>query len=193
MKIVNLFQHDPNGLAIPFLEPESKWVVEKQGWLLTIKLDGLQVRVEKDRVYRHWPVGSSAEVECLPAYGADKPIIEAFVNASKIGKLADGLYCAFGPGIKGNEMAAEEPYMVCICPMRCGQLVVNRQLTKIKAGYDVSAQDLFDSIKAELEESPEIEGFVFLYEETIEKPKWWAMIKRQELGLQWPQPLIAGG
>jgi hypothetical protein len=65
-------------------------------------------------------------------------------------------------------------------------LIVNRGQTKITSKAGFTDQELFDSVKAELEESPEIEGFVFLLEETIAKPLAWASVTKREMGIAWP-------
>ncbi len=195
MNVYPLFQHDSTGLAIPSINPLSKWVLESMGSsaLVTIKLDGIQVKVDKGHLKRIW-VNSidnniKSFVSCDANFPEDRPLLTAYANGLKSsGKavLPDGIYEAFGPGIKGNPMGCEEPYLMAISPMTSSSLIVQRAYTKLKIGYGVSEKDCYDSFMAELSESPEIEGFVLLYEQTMTNPLHWASICRAEFGLPWP-------
>ncbi len=200
MNVKPLFEVDTEGKSIAVITPESEWVLKKPGSLITIKLDGVQVKITREQeIFRAWPMKSNpAEVDlnikCVESFPEDVPILDAYKNALKTKSfLTPGLYEAFGPGIKGNPMKCEEPFMVPISPMTTGGLVINRAFTKVKTGYGISAEDLYNSIKAELEDSPEIEGFVFLYEESISTPLYWASVTKKDMGLPWPSsPIILG-
>jgi len=192
MDLINalpLFQHDEAGFAVPALTVGCSWVIEKS-CLVTIKLDGINVKVKGNQLYRLEKSsvgGSPFYVMCSEYFVADQALVAAFRNAAgaKSGVLPDGIYEAFGPGIKGNPHGAEEPYMLRVAPMD-GPLMISPHQTKIKCGYGVNVQELYAAVKAELEESPEIEGIVFQWEKAMMQPELFAVVERKDFGLPWP-------
>jgi len=198
MTVYSLFEHDSQGFAVPKINPASKWVQTQAGSsaLVTIKLDGIQVRVEKGILKRPWPDPSAADgnwspeyVECDADFPEDRPLLLAFTNAKvyhKVAKLPDGIYEAFGPQINGNPMGCTENFMCCISPMTTSALIVNRGQLQLRLGHGVDDKAIYDSIFAELKASPEIEGIVLLYEQSMTNPLHWASVTRKEMGLPWP-------
>ncbi len=198
MTVYPLFEHNSTGMAIPQVTKESDWVLTTKGSaaLVTIKVDGVRVQVENGTVRRPWTKESTTSwMVCSRGFMEDWPILEAYENAKKyqrVDKLPNGTYEAFGPGIKGNRMKCEEPFMVCISPLTTNQLIVNRAQFAPPLGAASNDQRLFDAMKAELSASPQIEGFVLLFEETMSKPLHWASVSRKEFGLKWPVDVIGG-
>lgn len=197
MTVYSLFEHDSNGLATPVVRAESKWVQTQAGSsaLVTIKLDGVQVRIKNGILERPWPMKAINEkwdpefVPCNSDFPEDMPLLDAYANAKKpmkVTKLSDGIYEAFGPGIKSNPMKCKENFMVCISPMTTSSLIVNRGQLQLRLGHGIADKDIYDSIFTELKDSPEIEGLVLLYEMTMTNPLHWASVTRKEFNLPWP-------
>lgn len=190
--LFDVFEHD-NGLAMPELKPESKWVLENAATMITIKINGELIRInDSGKPLRLLPSAEGKfEVLASEAFPADRFVLEAYKNYMHgVGNqsLSAGYYVAFGPDIKGNPMGAEEPYMLCVSPMTTGSLIVQRCMTGLKMAEPKNVTAFYESVKRELEESPDIEGLVFLLEESIYKPLAWAQVRRQEFGLPWPAP-----
>lgn len=177
--------------VIPVLHPGCAWVLEGKG-LVTVKVDGLCVKVMKDadgvpRLYRRLrpstlEYSDAPFIPCLRDDHTEQNLFAAFDNY-RYPPVSEGIYEAFGPNIQGNPQGTKTPGMVKINPVD-GALIV-RPDTVIKRGYGHTLQDLFDSIKAELAVSP-IEGLVFVLEDPPMVPKSYAKIKRKDFGFDWP-------
>lgn len=178
LDVKRLFKIGQDGLAIPEYNPDAIWMGGGFGTsaLITVKLDGVLVKILEDKLYTLTKEGDpDHQQEVLAAY-----------NNSKVLCQRDGYYIAFGPGILDNRMQAPTLKMMSISPNIDNSLIVLKAGTNMRFGWSVSAQDCFNSIKAELEASPEISGVVFLYESAINVPEAWASADRKDFGLPYP-------
>ena len=174
----------------PILNPECEWVLHRPklgNVILTIKVDGLNCKVERGQLFKRIRSKNTAETSYVPADtqdSNDKLLYEAAANVTNArwNSMPDGVYEVFGPGIQGNPQHAEGLWMVRIMPID-GPLMVDSRVQLPVAPS--TAQDLYDMLKQELEES-DVEGFVFHYEHPTMVPVKFAKIKRRDFGFKWP-------
>jgi len=186
--VSNLFKSDLQGMAKPELFPGSEWA-KLNGSLMTIKLDSIAVEVGWDQKGTCWTIhrlhSNGLPDERLfrnsPSGGA---VWEAFdsMPTRKMGK-----YLVYGAAINGNPHRLSKTLMASFMPIT-HQLVVQEHKTIVCRGEDVSPAAFFNAIKQELEESPEIEGFVFHREDEKLNVTGMAKVTRQQMGLVWPVP-----
>ena len=190
-KIKTLFVKDPTTkLVIPQLNEDMEWVLQGQG-LTTIKIDGVNIKLKKNYTGKITPYkrlkGYSSDgtyVVVSKHDSLDKPIWEAF---EALNSKEEGFYEAYGPGINNNPHQVARPLLIKTIPVGGALMVsVNAPGLRIVRGPKVTVQELFDSLRAELDESPEIEGLVFQLEQPSMNPIKFAKIKRKDFGFVWP-------
>jgi hypothetical protein len=184
VKIPVMFKRDNNNRVIPELNPECEWILSKDNGLMTIKIDGICVQVAYEQgkgwtIDKRMPNGTG----WYTTTQVSDPLLWKAFDAQNA-KMS-GIFEVYGVGIHGNPHGADGTYMIKIAPVDY-TLIVARNNTKVNRGPMYSAQTLFDNIKAELEESPEIEGFVFHLENSDMDLARACKIRRKDYGLPWP-------
>lgn len=192
-KIPTLFERDPakRYQVVPRLTLNCEWVLRGDGFT-TIKLDGVNVKVEAGgRLLRRLrPATGASEAAYVPFLEEDSDypqVKEAYANAVKTSytnSLREGIYEVYGPKIEGNHQQVTEHMMIRIAPVD-SQLMISTLTAGIKRGVGVAVETFFDSVKACLIDSPDIEGIVF-HQESGGVPIAMAKIKRKDFGLAWP-------
>ena len=188
VKIPTLFERDPaTKLVIPSVRAGCEWVAEGKGFG-TIKIDGVNVKIQivegQPKLYRRLKPSQDTEVEAayIPCHPQDdEHLFKALANS---GDRSAGIFEAYGPGINGNPQHAEDLGMVRLIPV-AGFLMISNNVSPIRRGPSVTVQEMYDSIRAELEIS-EVEGIVFHLENPAMNPIKFAKIKRKDFGLSWP-------
>ena len=182
MKIPTVFKADENGLAVPEFNADCEWVNSEDG-LMTIKLDGEQVMVElQDNKWKIFKLYLGGEYfELFRSMNSDAPYWKAFDNqdVKSIGKFE-----VYGKDIKGNPHKINDTYMIKVFPVDMS-LIVNRDRGPRRSTI-IPVGDFFNSVKKELEESPEIEGFVFHLEGQSMTLKKIAKVTKKDFGIAWP-------
>ena len=189
-KIKTLFVKDPTTkLVIPQLNEDMEWVLEGQG-LMTIKIDGINVKLKRNYAGKITPYkmlkgyANNTYVVVSEHDSMDKPIWEAF---EALNSKEEGFYEAYGPGINGNPHNAERNLLIKTIPVGGALMVsINAPGLRVNRGPKVTVQELYDSLRAELDESPQIEGLVFHLEQPSMNPIKFAKIKRRDFGFVWP-------
>jgi hypothetical protein len=189
MKIPTLFERGEHGLVVPKITPGCEWAATDGGGLLTIMIDGQNVKVAGGKLLKRVKPADPTYTEgtYVPCTQEDDPYLYQAYDAERW--PGDGIYEAYGPKINGNPHGANANRLVKIAPVDT-VLIVTVASTKIKRGHQYSTQEFFDSLKLELSESPEIEGFVFQFENPGMKLQKAAKIKRKDFGLTWPPPKV---
>lgn len=189
-KVPKVFKTDEKGLAIPEMVPGSEWAVQDSSALMTIKLDGMLIKVDWDqsksafRLTRVRPNGSMI-YQLMPNVADDKDIIAAFDRQST---RATGNFLAYGQGVHGNPHRLKGTYLIRISPVH-HELIVKPESTIVRRGISVTTQEFYDAVRAELMMSPEIPGFVFHKEGHKMETEKTAVVTREDFGLPWPAPL----
>lgn len=187
--VPKLFKCGEDGKALAELAEGNEWVLEGKG-LLTIKIDGQECKVQEGKLFlRLNTFKDSTYVLCDRDAPEDKALWTAFDTARGANvTIPDGIYIAYGPGIRGNAQNADRPFMFRIAPIDAHLLISNdQQQTKIRRGHGVSVITFFDSIKEEFL-GGDIEGLVYHYEDPCFHPKAFAQVTRRDMGLPWPLP-----
>lgn len=121
-KIPTIFIRDPKPKCTPVTEetnPECQWVFDGEG-IATRKLDGINIKVENGIVYERIKPETADYAEA--DYGAvtKKGIPEAAA-------IADGIYEAIGPTIRGNPERMDIHRLVSIYPRIDDFLVIHHE------------------------------------------------------------------
>jgi len=195
MKIPTLFRRggkDVEYHVLPEITAGCEWVLDSTKGLMTIKIDGQNVKIAKDKdgnlkLYKRLKPanGFYTEASYIPVIAED-PVDQYLVVAyDNLEHKHEGIYEVYGPRINGNPQGAKDHYMIRVVPV-AHDLIITSSQHRIKRGPGVNVIDLFNSIKDELEASPEIEGIVFHWEEPSMMLKAAAKIKRRDFGFPWP-------
>jgi len=190
IKIPYLFKHDANGLAIPELNDDMEWVRKDEGEM-TYMLDGQCLRCEGAGQARKWykrhkgSDGLTYWIELNRESEKDKDLWEC-IDFDKF--CSPGIFEAIGSKINGNPHGLEKAMMYRIIPVEWK--LVQRTGHIVKRGYDITVQQLFDSLKVELSDpSCDVEGVVF-HKESWAKGACTlvaaAKVRKAEFGIAWP-------
>ena len=184
--IPSLFQKDSvTGLAMPKLNPGCEWILTPDNGIMTVKIDGIATLVEfikDDGWVLSKPNASNPELWERVTKFSDPFLWQAFDNLEI---KHPGVYVSYGKGIKGDPHRINDTFMIKIFPADyC--LLIKREDTKIRKGPLSNVETLFDAIKYELEESPEIEGLVFHLEGVDMKIEKVCQVSKQDFGIPWP-------
>lgn len=184
-KIPSVFVKDSTGKAIPEVNLAALWVLESAQGLMTIKMDGICCRLTLED--SKWRVGKRMDDGKFMNIAEDDFIDKRFWDAfHNMDIKSTGIFEAYGKDFKGNPYGLGKNLMVKIQPVD-SVLIVPRPDHKIRRGPGVSAKDLFEAVRQELVESPEIEGLVFHLEKTTGMQlEAIAKVKKVDFGLQWP-------
>lgn len=180
-----LFLRGADKLVTPTINPQCDWVLNSDAGLMTIKIDGVLVKVtlEGGQWCIHKRMSESSFMKTNREDTLDAPFWEAF-DAQDV--KTNGMFEVYGKSIKGNPYGINKNFMIKVFPVDY-TLILARHTTRIKRGWGTSVGELFEAIKSELTESPEIEGLVFHYEESNGLSlKAAAKVKRTDFGLPWP-------
>lgn len=121
-KIPTIFLRDYKLKCTPVtdeINPECQWVFDGEG-IATRKIDGVNVKVSRSEIHE-WDYqvrvkpGTTDYVEAYYTYCSDK-YVRAAVENSGI-NWVDGIYEAYGEGIRGNPERVEGYHMVRISPV----------------------------------------------------------------------------
>lgn len=189
MKIACIFEKDPANpkYRIPKIKEEFRWVLQDTGSLMTIKIDGIAVRVTSP-VDGQWKIAKRmTDGSFMPLAMEDFPEVwEAWDN---LAYKTDGMYVVYGPKIKGNPQNTTKHLMIKTFPVD-SKLIVNRADVKIKRFATITDQEFYNSVVKELSES-NVEGLVFHKEGPGMKLISVCQITRRQLGFIWPKQLNA--
>lgn len=183
-KIPILFVRDPDShQLIPKLTLGCEWVI-KDKCLMTIKIDGVCVRVTLNG--DKWGIEKRMSADAYMKTNEDDPMDALLWKAFKAQEVKSiGIYEVYGEGIKGNNHRITGTHMIKVVPVDY-TLVISR--TEFPRDKWITAEDLFNSLKKELQDSPEIEGFVFHLEGDGMALKAAAKIRKKDFGIPWPAP-----
>lgn len=190
LKIPTLFKRDPTTFkVIPELTPGCAWVLEGKG-MATIKLDGHQCKIininGKPQLQRRVKTGGVITYVPIDVNDpADQYLKEAFDLSSW---WQEGIYECIGPKVNGNPQRVNNGHRLWQVVPCAGILMLNSFQVKFKRGKDISVQDFFDGIRAELEAPSNVEGIVFQWEDPVNVLKAAAKIKKKDFGIPWPLP-----
>lgn len=191
-KIPTLFVRGADHLILPEIAPGCDWVRMGRGEM-TMKVDGLNVMI-KHNLTSHLPVlhkrlrpiGDETEGAyeiCSSSNPQDDPFFEAF------GRLIlkdDGIYECIGPKILGNPHKVPHHMLIKIRPVKASLVPFGIDHT-IRRGSNVTAQELFNSIRRELADPAcDVEGLVFHLEDYRPENCRMAKVKKKDFGLAWP-------
>lgn len=186
--IPTLFQRGADKLVLPTINPLCAWVLNTDAGLMTIKIDGVLVKVTLESstwcIYKR--MSETAFMKTNQDDPLDAPLWEAF-HAQDV--KTNGIFEVYGKTIKNNPYKIDKHFMIKVFPVDY-TLIISKYTTKIKRGWGVPVGELFDEIRAELASSPEVEGLVFHLEEASGLAlKGAAKVKRTDFGLPWPAPV----
>ncbi len=186
LKIPNVFVHDAYHRAVPAIRAGCEWVLS-QNALMTLKLDGITIKVEWDNTAVKWKLtqlhsNGMIDLDLGREYNDDAHIFAAFDKATVKGT---GTYLLYGESINGNPHGLTGTYWVKLFPCH-HDLLVPRHKTIVKREHGTTVQEFFDSVKQELTESPEIQGICFHQENEKLETVACAKVLRKEFGLEWP-------
>lgn len=199
VKFDDVFKRGADGRVIPEITPEAQWILSTDNGLMTIKIDGICVRA-----YWQLPQGNTATAEnnwgwvlerklkdggwakTNPTNPHDAPIYTAWKNMEI---RQDGIFEVYGKDIKGNPHNLSDNFMIRIIPVEYS-LIVAKGVSRIYRGPAQTARGLYDTIKAEFLESPDIEGLVFHLEDVGMKLKSAARVTKKDFGMPWPEPKV---
>ncbi len=186
MTVPKLFRTDAHGQAIPMITEGCEWVLSTDNGIMTIKLDGVQVKVEFD--VNHWKISKAmGDSRWMATHRDDQPEIwRAFEN---LDVKNIGVYEVYGKGINGNPHEISDTFMIKVFPVDY-TLIVAKGNTKVLRGPTQTVKMLYDNIKAELMESPEIEGFVFHLEGPEMKLQSACKVRKKDFGIAWPAKMV---
>lgn len=186
--IPTLFERDDTRKVIPSVRPGCEWVLNSEVGITTIKMDGVLVRVTLED--GKWRIAKRMGADTFMATNReddlDKPLWEAF-DAQDV--KSTGMFEVYGKAVRGNPYGIDKNLMIKVFPPDAS-LIVQKNLTGIRRGPGITPQQLFDMIKKELSESPEIEGLVWHVEGPNLSLVKAAKIKRTDFGLSWPVPVV---
>lgn len=118
-KIPTMFVRDesvPGHPVTAICKPECRWVLDGEG-MATIKLDGTNVMVSGDKLYKRQKpkdrdYDDAAYVPCDRANPSDRWAFEAF----DAGYQGDGIYELVGPKIQGNPQQHVSHSLIPVVP-----------------------------------------------------------------------------
>lgn len=186
MKIPTLFKRDPSGLVMPELAEGTAWMLTTQHKVTpTILMDGLHVDIEWDIPKSQWKI-TVAETNHHGAFelpADSRELLDTTVWSAFRQRMIkeSGSFVVYGKGISGNHHNLDETLFVKLTGP------INYNLIIRDAVFDLaSVEKLYLSIEAELRESSEIYGLVFLEEDNKFNVLNRAKIKRSDFGFKWP-------
>lgn len=116
-KIPTIFKRDLKLKCTPVtgeINPECQWVFDGEG-IATRKVDGINIKIEDGMAYvRNKPANPEYDVATYELFTGDDKYIRAAIQGREI---EDGIYEAYGEGIRGNPERSEGYHMVRISPI----------------------------------------------------------------------------
>lgn len=187
LKIDNLFNLDLNGQARKSISAGCEWAMMDHS-LMTIKLDAIAVEVGFDTTAMTWKL-TRLRSNGLNDYSINRGSI---TEDNKIWAAFDGQFTkqtgkflVYGKDINGNPHKLDKTLFAKFLPVT-HVLVVQAHKTIVKRGFTITVGEFYDSIYAELKQSPEIQGLVFHKEDNQLNVLAMAKVTRQQMGLEWP-------
>lgn len=189
MYVPFLFKHDADGRAIPEFNSGHDWVLNRaSGVFLTVKIDGVTVRLARygngnklTLLKQSWTDHHDTWTMCHETVPEDALLFEAVKNSAAI---SEGIYVAYGPGIKGNPQKVDRLYTVRVSPAD-GFLIMYSGSGVKRLGATV--QSFYDDCRVALRDG-DAEGMVIQLEEPTMTLKSAVQVTRQEFGFVWPLP-----
>lgn len=190
LHIPKLFETHDNGYALPTIRAGNEWVLADFNALMTIKLDGIAIEVGWDNKAVAWTLtqlhsNSLLDVELKRTYTEDQHIWRAF-DGQQV--KSTGRFVMYGRDINNNPHRLVGTYMTRMNPV-VHDLLIPRHKTIVPRSPGTTVGEFYSAIAKELEESPEIHGFVFHREDDQLKTRSMAKVTREEFGLEWPIPV----
>lgn len=203
IKIPHLFVRDEKGLYKPEMVEECDWVLQGIGYV-SLKLDGVCVKVEQTKIYRkevkQYLTSVGGEKAEKQEYVVWKELSDDTAENKAILKAFDadrwkvpGIYEVIGPDIKGNPHNVAVGQLIKIFPL-AASIIVYTNVHKIDRGPAVTFAKMYDSIYAELNDPTcDVEGVVFQREEWtggVSECKAACQVTKAGFGIEWPPKAV---